>query len=158
MNMLTTITGDPAIGSFGTTGHRNPVEIVWPPTLPIELALKVAPNDQIRQEYGYSREEWNALPQVPAFIRDLTAACEMVRQEGMSFKLKARLIAEDNLKALWRMVHEDSNKETPPAVKAKLMELCARWGHYDPKSLPLDGSAASTGNAVNIQINLGADY
>ena len=32
---------------------RAPTDLVWPPTLPIELALKTGTPDQIREEYGY---------------------------------------------------------------------------------------------------------
>jgi hypothetical protein len=138
---------------------KDPTSLVWPPTLPIELALKTATPDQIRLEYGYSPEEWDALPRNPVFMRDLAGACELVRQEGMSFKLKAKLIAEENLKQCWKMIHGD-NILVPPAVKAKLIELTARWAGYDDKMTAGGGGPGGPVNAntLNIQINLGADY
>lgn len=134
---------------------KDPSSISWPPTLPVELALKTASPTALRVEYGYSQAEWDALPGNEAFMRDLAAACEMVRQEGMSFKLKAKLIAEENLKQVWKMVHETSG-DVPPAVKAKLIELAARWAGFDMKSA--GDATAVVGSALQININLGSDY
>lgn len=138
--------------------QRDPTSIAWPPTLPIELALKTAPPSELQVEYGYSDEEWAALPKNPVFLSDLAQACELVRQEGMSFKLKAKLIAEENLKQTWKLIHS-SNDQVSPAVKAKLIEMTARWAGFDPRTMG-DGAAAGPVNAntLQIQINLGSDY
>lgn len=149
MNALTTL----------SVGGKDPTTLTWAPTLPIELALKTATPEEIRKEYGYTPEEWEQLPKNEAFMRDLTAACEMVRQEGMSFKLKAKLIAEENLAEVFKMVREQ-HAIVPPAVKSKLIELTARWAEFDPRSngVAAGAAAAASGNSLNIQINLGNDY
>lgn len=140
------------------TDQKDPTTIAWPPTLPIELALKTATPQELRLEYGYSEPEWEALRHNPAFLKDLGQACELVRQEGMSFKLKAKMIAEENLKQVWKMVH-DSNGDVPPAVKGKLIELTARWAGFDPKSNGEGGQPGPlAGNAFQININLGDGY
>lgn len=139
--------------------QKDPTSLVWPPTLPIELALKTASPSELKVEYGYSDAEWEALPRNPVFMKDLAGACELVRQEGMSFKLKAKLIAEENLKAVWKMIHSDS-ASVPAAVKGKLIELTARWAGFDPRTNGEEGGAGGPVNAntLNIQINLGADF
>lgn len=139
--------------------QKDPTSLVWPPTLPIELALKTASPDEIRREYGYTPEEWDALPRNPVFMRELAGACELVRQEGMSFKLKAKLIAEENLKQCWKMIHGDLAL-VPAAVKAKLIELTARWAGYDDKITAGGGGSGGPVNAntLNIQINLGSEF
>jgi hypothetical protein len=138
-------------------GTKDPTTLVWPPTLPIELALKTASPTELQIEYGYSDEEWAALPKNPVFMKELAGACEMVRQEGMSFKLKAKLIAEENLKEAFKMVRE-SHAVVPPAVKGKLIELTARWAGFDPKSNGEGNVVGSIGNTLAIQINLGKEY
>lgn len=149
MNALTTIP---------FPGAKDPSSLVWPPTLPIELALNTATPDEIREEYGYTREEWDRLRTNKTFLTELAGACELVRQEGMSFKLKAKLIAEENLKQVWKMVHGD-DKDVPAAVKGKLIELTARWAGFDPKTYADNGSSGPVNaNTLNIQINLGSDY
>lgn len=151
MNALTTIVG---------VDQKDPTSLVWPPTLPIELALKTATPEELRVEYGYTKQEWDELPRNVVFMRDLAAACELVRQEGMSFKLKAKLIAEENLKQVWKMVHDNSVNAPPAAVKGKLIELVARWAGFDPRTNGSEGPAGGPVNAntLNIQINLGADF
>jgi hypothetical protein len=137
-------------------GTKDPTGLTWPVTLPIELALKTAEPADLRIEYGYTVDEWNALPKNPTFMKDLAAAIEMVRQEGMSFKLKAKLIAEENLKEVFKMVRE-SHGVVPPAVKGKLIELTARWAGFDPRTTQ-DGVIGGTGTSLAIQINLGKEY
>lgn len=139
--------------------QKDPTGLIWPPTLPIELALKTASPEELRLEYGYSREEWDALPRNQVFMRDLAGACELVRQEGMSFKLKAKLIAEENLKVVWKMIQQD-HALVPAAVKGKLIELTARWAGFDNRTTGEGGGPGGPVNAntLNIQINLGSDY
>ena len=129
---------------------KDPAAIGWPPTLPIEIALKTAPMADIRDAYGYSSDEWMALRDNPDFLADLAAAVAMVREEGMSFKLKAKLQAEELLKTSWRLIHAPID-EVPSSVKADLIKATARWAGYDAKD---NGSGAATGNSLNIQINL----
>lgn len=135
--------------------QKDPTSLVWPPTLPIELALKTADPAELRIEYGYSDAEWGALRTNPVFLKELAGACELVRQEGMSFKLKAKLIAEENLKQTWKLIHAN---ETPAAVKGKLIELTARWAGFDPRTTEGAGGGAVNANMLNISINLGPDY
>jgi hypothetical protein len=129
---------------------RDPAALGWPPTLPIEIALKTAPMADIRDDYGYSKEEWAALKTDPRFLADLGAAVTMVKQEGMSFKLKAKLQAEELLKESWRMIHTQTG-EVPASVRADLLKATMRWAGYDAK----EAGPGSAGNALNIQINLG---
>lgn len=135
-----------AAGTAGT----DPAMLGWPPTLPIEIALKTAPLHEIKAEYGYSDAEWDSLRHNPAFVRDLAQALETVKQDGMSFKLKAKLQAEELLKQSWRLIHGPSD-EVPPSVKADLIKATMRWAGYDNK----DSTAVTPGSGLNIQINLG---
>lgn len=129
----------------------DPARLSWPPTLPIEIALKTAPLEQIRDEYGYTTEEWKALKYNPLFVRDLAQAVETVQQEGMSFKLKAKLQAEELLKTSWRLIHAPTD-EVSPTVKADLIKATMRWAGYEEKA---GAAAGSQTNALQININLG---
>lgn len=126
---------------------KDPAAIGWPPTLPIEIALKTAPMNDIREAYGYSQEEWMRLKDDPRFLADLGAAVTMVKKEGMSFKLKAKLQAEELLKTSWRLIH-DTN--APATVRSDLIKATMRWAGYDVK----EAAVGSGGTALNIQINL----
>lgn len=128
---------------------RDPARLSWPATLPIELALRMSSPHELKEHYEYSDEDWDALREHPAFLADLQKACDLVKQEGMSFKLKIKLQAEGMLDTNWKMIHA-SNSEVPPAVKARLMEATFRMAGYDNKA---DGLAGA-GSNFNIQINL----
>ena len=149
MNALTTLPG--------MWDSKNPTSLVWPPTLLIELALKTASPREIQLEYGYCDEEWEALRTNAVFLKELAGACELVRQEGMSFKLKAKLIAEENLGEVFKLTRD---KDCPHAVRGKLIELTARWAGFDPRTNGEDaaGGGALVANSLQINIQLGADY
>ena len=127
---------------------RDPALLGYPPTLPIEVALKTAPLHVLKVEYGFEDEEWAALRYDPNFIADLARAMQVVRQEGMSFKLKARLQAEEILKTSWRLIHDAT---TPASVRSDLIKSTMRWAGYDNK----ENIAPGGGSSFAIQINLG---
>lgn len=133
------------------TSPENPAEIgSYPPTLPVEIALRVAPVQEICAAYNISREEWDALRADPVFQRDLAAAVEMVKKDGMSFKLKAKLQSEELLKTSWRMIHS-KNDDVPASVRADLLKFTVRAaGLAEPAE-----KAGGMQNTLQIQINLG---
>lgn len=139
------------VRSFGTSS-ADPAEIGYPPSLPIEIALKTAPLPEIQKAYGFSDEAWQELRYDPIFLRDLKEAVELVKEEGMSFKLKAQLQADELLKSSWRLIH-GPKEDVPASVKADLIKATMRWAGYEQKSA---ADALQGGTALNIQINLGS--
>lgn len=131
---------------------EDPAEIGYPPTLPVEVALRVAPIQEICAQYGLTRQDWDVIRYDPVFVADLQRAVEMVHKEGMSFKVKAQLQSEMLLQKSWRMIH-DENGEVPPAVQADLIKFTIRAAGLDGSK---DQAAANTPqNALQININLG---
>ncbi len=128
----------------------NPADIgSYPATLPVELALRVDTTQNICAAYGISQDEWNILRYDPVFQHDLAQAVEMVKKDGMSFKLKAQMQAEELLKTSWRMIHD--KEDTPPSVRADLLKFTVRAaGYAEPAE-----KAGSNSNTLQIQINLG---
>lgn len=129
--------------------QRDPSKIAWATTLPIELALKTATPQELKEHYGYTDDEWASLRDNPVFITELTAACDLVKQEGMTFRLKARLQAEALLETNWRLIHAPGS-EVPANVKADLIKTTFRVAGFDNRE-----GVAGVGNMLNIQINLG---
>jgi hypothetical protein len=127
---------------------QNPADIGWPATLPVELAMRVAPKEEILEAYGIGQERWDQLRIDPLFINAIKAAVDMLKEDGASFKIKAKMQAEELLKTSWTIVHDVA---APYAVRASLIRDTVRWAGYDNKN-------AEAGSAVgnfNIQINLG---
>lgn len=129
----------------------NPAALAWPTTLPIELALKTASPAELRDHYGYTSDEWDSLRANPTFVSELAAACELVKQEGMSFKLKARLQAEALLETGWRLIHAP-HSEVPAAVKERLMSGVYRMAGFDHKG-DINAPGGSAGLAIQINFN-----
>ena len=111
-----------------------------------------APKSRVLQAAGRKGGLTTALRHDPVFLSDLTQAIETVKQDGMSFKLKAKLQAEEILKTSWKMIH-DNTGNTPSSVRADLIKSTMRWAGYDNKDAA--GAGGTQANALQININLG---
>ena len=136
------------VDSDGTIKPFNPAELGFPPMLPIELAMHLSPVPEICAAYNIGKDEFLKLVDDPLFVQAYAGAQEMLRKDGMSFRIKARMQAEELLKTSWAMIQSTS---TPTAVRADLIKSTVRWAGYEPKG---DGPGA-LGNAFQININLG---
>lgn len=126
---------------------RNPASLGFPPMLPVELAMKIDTPQNICKAYDISREQFVALCVHPVFQKAYAEAVEMLKVEGMSFKLKARMQAEHFLTTSFAMV---TNPATSDAVRADLIKSTVRWAGLDQKA-----ADTGAGSSFNIQINLG---
>lgn len=129
----------------------DPARLGYPPTFPFEIALRTSSTRAICEAYNIDREDWELIRHDPAFLSDLDRAVKLVAEEGMSFKIKAKLQAEELLKTSWRMIHDIT---TPPQTRADLLKATMRWAEYDQppgKDIAIGGSR--TGFAINIQFN-----
>ncbi len=124
----------------------NATDLVWPATLPIEIALKVAPLERILDAYGIHAFEWEALRNDPLFKAEVERAAEMLKQEGMSFRTKARLQAEELLRTSWKIIHDDT---MPANVRADLLKFTVRVAGYDVSK---DGGPTQNGLQININL------
>jgi hypothetical protein len=124
----------------------------YPATLPIEVAQRNYTNKQICESYGIDREEWERICALPSFIADVQNAMEMLRKDGMSFRTKARLQAEELLKTSWTMIHDKSGV-VGAAVKADLLKYTIRVAGLEPN--PRAEGGVIGGNGLSININLG---
>jgi hypothetical protein len=120
----------------------------YPPTLPLEIALRPAPIKELCEEYDITREEWDRLRNDPVFQNDLKRSLELVKQEGMSVRLKARLQSEELLKTNWSMIHDPT---IPPSVRADLSKFTFSVAGLSEAPKEASGPAAPT---FAIQINL----
>lgn len=127
----------------------DPARLGYPVTLPIEIAMRTSSTRAVCEEYGISEEEWDLIRFDPTFLADLQRAADMLKDEGMSFKLKAKLQSEEILKTSWRMIHDPL---TPHNVRADLIKSTVRWAGYD---VPPSAAGVAPGSGFSININLG---
>lgn len=125
---------------------NNPIDLVYPATLPIEVALKTASIPNICAAYGLSKEDWNNLRLDPAFIADVRSAMNILKKEGMSFRMKARLQSEELLRTSWKLIH--GGDDVPPSVKADLIKFTWRVAGY------VEDKSTAGGVNNNLQINI----
>jgi hypothetical protein len=128
----------------------DPAFLGFPPMLPIELAMHTAPVSEICAAYDITKDDFIALTNDPVFVKAYADAKEALQKDGVSFRLKARIQAEELLKKSWSLIHSD---HTPTTVKADLIKATVRWAGYEPKG---DGPGSGLGNAFQININLGS--
>jgi Asp-tRNA(Asn)/Glu-tRNA(Gln) amidotransferase A subunit family amidase len=126
---------------------RDPAQIGFPAMLPIELAMGEAKPQEICQGYGISRDEFARIIAHPVFIKAYQEAVEMLRVEGMSFKVKARMQAEAFLATSFSMVQ---NPATSDNVRADLIKSTVKWAGLDIKAADADAKPN-----FNIVLNLG---
>ncbi|PFH12860.1 MULTISPECIES: hypothetical protein [Burkholderia] len=126
---------------------RDPAQIGFPAMLPIELAMGEVKPREVCEAYGISRDEFARIIAHPVFIKAYQEAVEMLRVEGMSFKVKARMQAEAFLATSFSMVQ---NPATSDSVRADLIKSTVKWAGLDIKAADADGKPN-----FNIVLNLG---
>ena len=128
----------------------DPATLGWPASLPLEIALRTASPAAIREAYNLSLEEWEYLKGLPAFRQAVEDAVARTKEEGFSYRTKARMQAEGLLQTSWSMIH---NTAVPPAVRADLIKFTARVAGYDSASKAgVDGGAGGSGFSININL------
>lgn len=136
--------------ALGGPQTRDPASLPYPPTFPVELALRQFPVKDICEAYGIDQQTWNTLRMDPLFVQDLRHWVQELKKEGMSFKIKARLQAEALLTKSWEMIHSPP-EVVPAVVKADLLKFTIRAAGLDGSK---DQAAAAASAANNLQINL----
>lgn len=133
----------------------DPAKLGWPPTLPVEIALREQTPKEICEAYDISRAEWARIRIDPLFIDALERAHEMLKKEGMSFRVKARLQSEALLETSWALIHSP-NDQVPPNVKASMIQFTIRAAGLDASiEQKASGGLGGGGPGLQININLG---
>ena len=127
---------------------KNPALLGFPPMLPFELAMREDTPAKICEAYKITKAEFADMIENPVFQKAYADAQEGLRKEGMSFRIKAQLQAEELLKISWGMIHSNL---TPAAIRARMIENTVRWSGYEPKTNETAGGIANGGGfSINI--------
>lgn len=116
------------------------------PRLAYELALEMDTPTNVFGRYGYGREEAVRVMGTPGFIATVKKYRDEIVTGGVSFRLKAKIQAEDLLTHSYEMA---TDPEVPPAVRADLIKWTARVANLEPKDKG-EGGAAGAGFTLNI--------
>lgn len=127
---------------------ENPARKGWPASLVVDMALGGASDEAICSAYELQQHELDNLREDPAFLIQVAAVEKEIQKEGVSFRMKARLQAEELLMTSWGLIHSPA---TPASVKAGLIKDTVRWAGWDAPAQ--EAGAGRGGFSVNIVLN-----
>lgn len=114
--------------------------------LAIELALKLDDPDTVFARHGYGHEEALALLNTVEFSGLLVNAEKEVKESGLSYRSKARSMAEDLLVHGYEIATDDL---ASASVRADLIQWFARIGGLEPAKK----DDRTVGGGLNLTIN-----
>lgn len=120
--------------------------------LAMELALKIDDPTTIFARHGHDTEAATALIQTAEFTALLASAEKEVAENGVSFRTKARAIAEDLLPYAYEIATDDL---ASGSVRSDLIQWFARVGGLEPPKQ--DGKGGTGGGGLNLTINFSGE-
>jgi len=120
-------------------------ELSFDPRIAYEIALGVDQPGVVFEKYGFAEEQAAALATNSAFMATVAKYQEEVLASGVSFKLKAKIQAEDLLTHSYIIA---TDPEAPMSVRADLIKWTARVAGLEPKEEK--GGSAGGGFTLNI--------
>lgn len=121
-------------------------ELSFDPRIAYEIALGVDSPTAVFAKYGIAESHAVKLATNEAFGATLRKYKEEISASGISFKLKAKIQAEDLLTHSYLMA---TDPEVPPAVRADLIKWTARVAGLEPKEKD-NGAGGAGGFTLNI--------
>ena len=101
----------------------------WPAKLSFDVAFGES-DDVIRAKYNLSEPALQSIYLNPTFRKEVSEKQAVLREEGITFKMKAKMQAEMYLEN----VHDIINSETAaPSVKLDAIKSIVKWAGYEPK-------------------------
>jgi len=119
----------------------------WPAQFPVALALEVEDIPSILDRFNITPERFELLKPLPAFRKALAEAQRDVREQGHTFKLKCKGIAEDFLDNLYL---ELQNPQVGLNTKVDVFKYLTKMGGLEPTV----AAAGTQSSAVAVQINI----
>lgn len=111
----------------------------WPSRLAFDFAMGEDP-ELLTARYEIGPTQWQYLLLNPAFMLEVEKHRRTIVEEGVTFRLKAKLQAEAYLEEIDTLVHDP---ETSPAVRLDAIKSMVKWSGYEPTTK--DSQAAPSG-------------
>lgn len=119
----------------------------WHARLPFDIALG-EDRQALCDRYNLSHAELDALFYVPAFRREVADHTRMIREDGVTFRQKARVQAEMYLEVLDELV---GSADVSASTKLDAIKSVVKWADLEPK---VEKAVGPVQPQFNIQINL----
>ena len=118
----------------------------YPQNFVMELALGLETEDALCVRYDFTPEEYALLLSNKTFQSDLANWKQRMADEGLSFKLKARVQAESYLMDIDGIIHDPS---TSNETKLAAISRVVSWGGLDQKATQ-ESSSSKPSITINI--------
>lgn len=125
-------------------------DLTFDPRIAYELALGLASPKEVFAKYGVEEVAARALIANAIFIGTIKRYKEEVTSTGISFKLKAKIQAEDLLTHSYILA---TDPEVPAAVRADLIKWTAKMAGLEPSDKDKSGGGGSAGFTLNISFS-----
>lgn len=126
---------------------RSGADLTFNPLIAYELALGVSSAAAVFAKYTVSLEEAKRLIGLPHFLQTIREYREELTTKGVTFRLKAKIQAEDLLTHSYVLA---TDPEVPAAVRADLIKWTAKMAALEPGEKDKGGGAAGAGFTLNI--------
>ena len=125
---------------------HDPANYSFDPRLAYELALGLESPQEVFDRYGYSTDDAVKLLSNKTFIKTIKDYKLEVQENGITFKLKARIQAEDLLSHSYQIATDTS---MPANVRADMIKWTTAVAELGPKR---DHSGGGGGSALTLAI------
>ena len=102
-----------------------------------ELALGLSPLAEILERYNLTPAELQKLVALPAFKHQVLAYKREIKEKGLSFREKAKIMAEDLLGTAYDLIN---HVHTPASEKVKLIAWVSKMAGHEPTATQQDNS------------------
>jgi hypothetical protein len=122
--------------------------MTFDPRIAYALALGLSTPSDVFRKYGVGLEEARRLIALPAFISTIKRYKEEVTEKGVTFRLKAKIQAEDLLTQSYALA---TDPEVPAAVRADIIKWTAKMAGLEPTEKE-KGGGSGAGSGFNLSI------
>jgi hypothetical protein len=122
--------------------------MTFDPRIAYALALGLSTPSDVFRKYGVGLEEAKKLIGLPAFISTIKRYKEELTEKGVTFRLKAKIQAEDLLTQSYALA---TDNEVPAAVRADIIKWTAKMAGLEPSEKE-KGVGGGAGSGFNLSI------
>ena len=126
----------------------------WNDRIALDLALTLEGSGdsvaELLDHYNLERDDLRRFTADSVFNQRVKHFREEIRENGLSFKMKAKVQAEELLGTSWNLIHDIG---VSPSVKADLIKSTVKWAGYEPKPDAVDMGMGSGAVRININLN-----
>jgi len=126
----------------------------WNDRIALDLALTLEGSGdtvhELLDHYNLDRDDLRRFTADSVFNQRVSHFRGEIQNNGLSFKTKAKVQAEELLGTSWNLIHDPG---VSPSVKADLIKSTVKWAGYEPKTDTIDAGLGSGAVRINININ-----